>query len=75
MEHRQIFVVSDDSDTRENDTDEEKAQRLRRNEIHADMRCNDEAIDQANRDPENADRRNLRNRRSPIRPRNLDAVW
>ena len=25
-EHRQIFVVSDDSDTRENETDEEKAQ-------------------------------------------------
>ena len=27
MEHRRIFVVSDDSDTRENETDEEKAQR------------------------------------------------
>ena len=25
-EHRQIFIVSDDSDTRENETDEEKAQ-------------------------------------------------
>ena len=37
------------------------------------MRRNDEAIDRANRDLENADRRNTRNRRSPIRPRNLDA--
>ena len=54
-------------------TDEEKAQRLRRNEVRADMRRNDEAIDQANRDLENADCRNPRNRRSPIRLRNLDA--
>ena len=37
------------------------------------MRCNDEAIDRANRDLENADRHNPRNRRSPIRPRNLNA--
>jgi hypothetical protein len=36
------------------------------------MRHNDEAIDRANRDLENADRRNPRNRRSPIRPHNLD---
>ena len=75
MEHHQVFVVSDDSDTSENETDEERAQRLHRNEVCADMRCNDEAIDQANRDQENADRRNLRNRCSPIRPRNLDAMW
>ena len=37
------------------------------------MRRNNEAIDRANRDLENAERRNPRNRRSPIRPRNLDA--
>ena len=37
------------------------------------MRRNDEAIDRANLDQKNADRRNPRNRRSPIRPRNLDA--
>ena len=37
------------------------------------MRCNDEAIDRANRDLENADRRNPRNRRSPIRARNFEA--
>src|SRR6185437_1048261 len=37
------------------------------------MRHNDEAIDRANRDLENAEHRNPRNRRSPIRPRNLDA--
>ena len=37
------------------------------------MRCSDAAIDQANRELENAERRNPRNRRSPIRPRNLDA--
>jgi len=37
------------------------------------MRRNDEAIDRANRDLENAERHNPRNRRSPIRPRNLDA--
>src|SRR6185312_11637414 len=72
-EHRRIFIISDDSDTRENETDEEKAQRLRRNEIRADMRRNDGAIDRANRDLENAERRNRRNRHSPIRPRNLDA--
>ena len=72
-EHRQIFIVSDDSDTRENETDEEKAQRLRHNEVHADMRRNDEAIDRGNRDLENAECRNPRNRHSPIRPRNLDA--
>ena len=67
-EHRQIFVVSDDSDTRENETDEENAQRLRRNEVRADMRRNDAAIHRAEHDLENADRRNPRNRRSPIRP-------
>ena len=65
-EHRQIFVVSDDSNTRENETNEEKAQRLRRNELLADMMRNNEAIDRANRDLENADRRNPRNRHSPI---------
>ena len=37
------------------------------------MRRNDKAIDRANRDLENTDRRNPRNRRSPIRPCNLDA--
>ena len=37
------------------------------------MSRNDEAIDWANRDLENADRRNPRNRCSPIQPRNLDA--
>ena len=39
------------------------------------MRCNDEVIDRANRDLENAERRNPRNRRSPIWPRNLDAEF
>ena len=37
------------------------------------MRRNEEAIDRAKRDLENADCRNPRNRRSLIRPRNLDA--
>ena len=72
-ERRRIFIISDDSDTRENETDEEKAQRLRHNEVHADMRRNDDVIDRANRDLENVDHRNPRNRRSPIRARNLDA--
>ena len=36
------------------------------------MRHNDEAIDRSNRDLENIERRNPRNRRSPIRTRNLD---
>ena len=72
-EHRKIFVISVDSDTCENETDEEKAQRLCRNEVRADMRPNDEAIDRANRDLENANHHNPRNRLSPIRPRNLDA--
>ena len=37
------------------------------------MRHNDAATDRANRDLENANRHNPRNRRSPIRPRNLNA--
>jgi hypothetical protein len=37
------------------------------------MRCNDAAIHRAERDMENADRRNHRNWHSPIRPCNLDA--
>ena len=37
------------------------------------MRRNNGAINRANHDLENAERRNPRNRRSPIRPRNLDA--
>jgi len=45
----------------------------RRNDVRADMRRSDAAIDEANRELENAKRRNPRNRRSPIRPRNLDA--
>ena len=36
------------------------------------MRRNDEDIDRANRDLVNIERHNPRNRRSPIRPRNLD---
>ena len=73
MEHHRIFVVSDDSDTRENEIDEERVQRLHRNEVRTDMRRNDAAIHRAERDMENADRRNPRNRHSPIRSRNLDA--
>ena len=37
------------------------------------MRHNDESIDRANRDLENVDRRYPRNRRSPLRPCNLEA--
>ena len=37
------------------------------------MRRNDAAIHRAERDMENADRRNPRNHCSPIRPHNLDA--
>ena len=36
------------------------------------MRCNDEAIDLADRDLDDAERRSTRNRRSPIWPCNLD---
>ena len=72
-EHRQIFIVSDDSGTRENETDEEKAQRLRRNELRANRSRNVAAIRQSEHDMEDVDRRNPRNRRSQIRPRNLDA--
>ena len=61
IEHRRIFIISDDSNTRENETDEERAQRLHRNEVRADMRHNDEAIDRANRDLENTNRCNPRN--------------
>ena len=73
MEHRQIFIVSDDSDTRENETDEEKAQRLHRNEVRADMRRNDAVIRRFEHEMQDADRHNSSNRRSPIRPRNLNA--
>ena len=45
----------------------------RRNEVRADMRRSDAAIDRANRDLDNAERRNPRNWHSLIRPRNLDA--
>ena len=47
----------------------------RRNDVRADMRRSDAAIDEANRELENAECRNPRNRRSPIRPRNLDAEF
>jgi len=72
-EYRRIFVVSDDSDTRPNEDDEERENRLQRNELRADKRRNEAAICQSMRDMENAECRNPRNRRSPIRPRNLDA--
>ena len=72
-EHRRIFVVSDDFDTRENETDEERAQRLHHNEVHADMRRNDAAILRFEHEVQDADHRNPRNRRSPIQPCNLDA--
>ena len=71
--HRRIFVVSDDSDTRENETDEERAQRLHHNEVRTDMRCHDTVIRQSEHEIQDADRRNPRNRLSPIRPRNLNA--
>ena len=71
-EHRWIFVVSDDSDTRPNEDDKERENRLQRNELRADRRCNEAAIQQFERDMENAECRNPMNRCSPIRPRNLD---
>ena len=73
MEHHHVFIISDDSDTRENETDEEKAQRIHHNEVRTDMRCNDAVIRRFEHEMQDADRRNPRNRCSPIRPRNLDA--
>ena len=72
-EHHRIFVISDDSDTHPNEDDEERENRLRRNELRADRRRNEEAIRQSEHDMEDADHRNPRNRHSPIRPHNLDA--
>ena len=72
-EHRRIFVVSDDSDTRSNEDDKERENRLQRNELRADRRRNEAAIRLSERDMEDTDRRNPRNRHSPIRLRNLDA--
>ena len=66
-------MVSDDSDTRPNKDDEERENRLCRNELHTDRRRNEAAIRQSERDMEDADHRNPRNWRPPIRPRNLDA--
>ena len=65
-EHRQIFVISDDSDTHPNEDDEERENRLCRNELRADRRRNEAAIRQSERDMEDADRCNPRNRHSPI---------
>ena len=72
-EHRWIFVISVDSDTHENETDEERAQRLHCNEVRANMRRNDVAIRQSEHEMQDANRHNPWNRRSPIRLRNLDA--
>ena len=47
MEHRRIFIVSDDSDTRPNEDDEERANRLRRNDDRIDRRRNEAAIRQS----------------------------
>ena len=44
MEHRRIFAISDDSDTSPNKDDEERENRLQRNELHADRRRNEVAI-------------------------------
>ena len=49
VEQRQIFVISDDSDTRPGEDDHARADRLRRNEIRADMRHNEEVIRQSAR--------------------------
>ena len=65
-QHRQIFVISDDSDTRPNEDDEEMENRLQRNELRADRRRNEAGIRQSECDMENAERRNPRNWRSPI---------
>ena len=43
-EHHRIFVISDDSDTHPNEDDEERENRLRRNELCADRRRNEAAI-------------------------------
>jgi len=43
-EHRWIFVISDDFDTRPNKDDEERENRLQRNELHTDRRRNEVAI-------------------------------
>jgi len=47
MEHRRIFVISADSDTWPNEDDEERANRLRCNNIRADRRRNEAAIRQS----------------------------
>ena len=73
MEQRQIFVISDDSDTRPGVDDQARNDRLRRNDIRADRRRNEEVIRQSEQDMEDADHRNPKNRLSPIRPQNLDA--
>jgi len=72
-EHRRIFVISDDSDTRPNKDNEERANRHRRNDIRADRRRNEATIRQSEQNMQDADCCNPRNRHSPIRPRNLDA--
>jgi len=72
-EHHRIFVISADSDTRPNEDDEERENRLRRNEVRTDRRLNEAAIRQLEHDMQDANRRNPRNRHSLIRSRNLDA--
>jgi hypothetical protein len=41
LEHRQVFVISDDSDTRPDEDGKERANRHRRNDIRADKRRNE----------------------------------
>ena len=72
IKHPRIFIVSDDSDTRPNEDDEERENRLRRNELRADRRSNEAAIRLSERDMGDADRCNPKNRCSPIRSCNLD---
>jgi hypothetical protein len=60
-EHRRIFIISDDSDTRPNMDDEERENRLQRNELRTDRRRNEAAIRQSECDMENAECHNPRN--------------
>ena len=72
-EQRRIFVISDDSGTQPGEGDQACADCIRHNNVRADRRRNEVAIHQSEWDTENADHRNPRNNRSPLRARNLDA--
>ena len=71
-ERRQISIVSSNFDTVPGEDEKAQNDRHRHNDLRATRRQNEATLEQAEQDLDNADGCNPRNRRSPIRPRNLE---